>query len=156
MKKNAVILLLVLTATILSACSLEPEVEKRYKQENPLVADIIIPETLSHTELSTFEVILQQEGAEVEDADFVHFEIWKQDGSIKYGMEEANEIGNGIYQISKRINRDGLYYIKVHAGNNGSLIMPQKQFVVGELSENELEFLQSGAKVENQTEESHH
>ncbi len=156
MKKNRCILLIVILSTLLSACSLKQDVEKLYKEEAPLQAEIIIPNTFSANEQETIKAILTQNGKRVEDADFVHFEIWKQDGSIKYSMEEANELGNGIYSISKDFDHDGLYFVKVHAGHNGSIILPKKQFVVGELSESELDSLQKGTQSENEVQEHHH
>ncbi len=36
------------------------------------------------------------------------------------------------------------------------MIMPQKQFIVGELSKSELEYLQKGAQKQNAPHEHHH
>jgi hypothetical protein len=109
-------------------------------------SEIIIPKSFSDNKQETIKVFLTQAGKKVEDADFVHFEIWKQDGSLKNNMEQAEEKGSGMYSLNKNFDSDGLYYIKVHAGNDGSIIMPQKQFIVGELPKNELEFLQTRRK----------
>ncbi|PAD67524.1 hypothetical protein CHH83_18385 [Bacillus sp. 7586-K] len=155
-KKRCILLIVIISTLFLSACSLKQDVEKLYKEEAPLQAEIIIPNNFSANEQEMIKVILTQKGKRVEDADFVHFEIWKQDGSIKYSMEEAKELGNGIYSISKDFDHDGLYFVKVHAGHNGSIIMPKKQFVVGELSESELDSLQKGTQNENEGHEHHH
>jgi hypothetical protein len=61
-----------------------------------------------------------------------------------------------MYSITKEFDRNGLYYIQVHAGNNGSIIMPQKQFIVGKLSESELKFLQKGIQKQAESHEHHH
>ncbi|WP_407270475.1 FixH family protein [Radiobacillus sp. PE A8.2] len=156
MKNKVALLPFVILSILLSGCVLEPDVAEKYKQAHPLVADIFLPETFQPMELSTFEVVLTQDGKQIDDADFVHFEIWKQDGTVNFGMEEAEETADGTYAITKTLESNGLYYIKVHASNNGSLIMPRKQFVVGELSESELDFLKSGAQLENTGVESHH
>lgn len=141
---------------MLSGCSLKPDVAKLYKEESPLQSEIIIPDTFSANEKETIKVILTQHGERVEDADFVHFEIWKQDGTVTYYMEEAFDLGNGVYGISKDFDSDGLYFVKVHAGNNGSIIVPQKQFVVGSLSKSELDFLQKGQQSQIEGHEHHH
>jgi hypothetical protein len=94
-------------------------------------SEIIIPKSFSDNKQETIKVFLTQAGKKVEDADFVHFEIWKQDGSLKNNMEEAEEKGSGVYSLNKNFDSDGLYYIKVHAGNDGSIIMPQKQYCRG-------------------------
>lgn len=141
---------------LLSACSLEPDAADLYKKEKPLESEIVIPESFSANKQETIKAVLTQDGKKVEDADFVHFEIWKQDGTVKYNMEEAVKEDNGTYSISKDFNSDGLYYIKLHASNDGSIIMPQKQFIVGELSKSELEFLQQGLPKQTETHEHHH
>ncbi|MBO1512458.1 FixH family protein [Metabacillus sp. BG109] len=141
---------------LLSACSLDQDVANLYKEEIPLEVEIILPQSFSDNKQETIEATLTQDGKRITEADFVHFEIWKQDGSLKYEMEEAVEEGNGMYSITKKFDRNGLYYIKVHAGNNGSVIIPQKQFIVGELSESELNFLQKGLQKQVESHEQHH
>jgi hypothetical protein len=155
-KKNIGISLIFIFSLLLSACSLEPDVANLYKKENPLESEIIIPESFSENKQETIKVVLTQDGKKVEGADFVHFEIWKQDGTLNYSMEQAEEVGNGTYRLSKEFDSDGLYYIKVHASNDGSIIMPQKQFIVGDLSKSELEFLQKGVQKQNEHHEHHH
>ncbi|KON86573.1 hypothetical protein AF332_06890 [Sporosarcina globispora] len=156
MKKNICISLIIIFGLLLSACSLEQDAANLYKKEIPLEVEIVIPESFVDNKQETIKAFLTQGGKKVEDADFVHFEIWKQDGSVHYKMEQAENIGNGTYSLSKEFDRDGLYYIKVHASNDGSIIMPQKQFIVGELSKSELEFLQKGLQKQNVNHEHHH
>ena len=155
MKNNICISLIFIFSLLLSACSLEKDVTNLYKKETPLEAEIIIPASFSANTQETIKAVLTQGGKMVENADFVHFEIWKQDGSIKYSMEQAEAEGNGIYSLSKNFDSDGLYYIKVHASNDGSIIMPQKQFIVGKLSESELKFLQKGIQKQEESHEHH-
>jgi hypothetical protein len=154
-KKTTIFMLTIMFSLLLSACSLNEDAASLYKQETPLQAEIIIPETFSEGK-ETIKAVLTQNGKTVENAEFVHFEIWKQDSSLKYEMEQAAEEGNGTYSITKSFESDGLYYVKVHAGNNGSIIMPTKQFIVGELSERELKFLQEGARKQEGSHENHH
>ncbi|MBO0998468.1 FixH family protein [Bacillus sp. SD075] len=136
-------------------CSLEKDVTTLYKEETPLEAEIIIPASFSANTQETMKAVLTQGGKKVENADFVHFEIWKQDGSLTYSMEQTVEEGNGTYTLRKNFDSDGLYYIKVHASNDGSIIMPQKQFIVGKLSKSELKFLQKGSQKQ-ESHEHHH
>ncbi|KGR75636.1 FixH family protein [Ureibacillus sinduriensis] len=147
----------VLTACLLlSACSLSEDVAELYEKESPLKAEVTLPEFYSDDHKETIEVLLIQDGEKVNGADYVHFEIWKQDGTLHYYMEPAKEMGNGIYALSKDFKSDGLYYLKIHASNNGSIISPQMQFVVGDLSKEELEFLQSDIPVIESNNEHHH
>lgn len=156
MKKYVCMSFIFLLGLMLSACSLKQDAAALYKQETPLELEIVIPETFSPHEQETIKAILTQSGRKVEGADYVHFEIRKQDGSIKYPMEQTVEEGNGVYSLRKSFDREGLYYVKVHASNDGSIIMPQKQFVVGDLSENELKFLQKGLQKQEESHEHHH
>jgi hypothetical protein len=155
-RKSICISFILHVSLLLSACSLNQDVANLYKKEIPLEVEIILPQSFSDNNQETIKATLTQDGKRITGADFVHFEIWKPDGSLKYGMEEAEEVGNGMYSITKEFDRNGLYYIKVHAGNNGSIIMPQKQFIIGELSESELKFLQKGLQKQAESHEHHH
>ena len=140
----------------LSGCSSDPSAYKLYKQETPLEAEIIVPEKFEPTKAESVKVILTQDGKKVEKPDYVHLEIWKQDGSVKYGMTEEHNDGNGRYSLSRNFEQEGLYYVQVHASYNDSIIMPTKQFVVGELSESDLHALQSDALNLAGSASSHH
>ncbi|PLT30545.1 FixH family protein [Peribacillus deserti] len=155
--KNKIQLLFVLILSLfLNACSLKEDAADLYQKQSPLEADIIIPKIFSSNTQENIKVVLTQDGKKVEGADYVHFEIWKQDGSLHYNMEQAKEVGNGMYALSKDFNSNGLYYIKVHASNNGSMIMPQKQFVVGELTETEIKYLKQDLPKNDAVPEHHH
>lgn len=156
MKKNICIFLIFIFILLLSACSLEKDAANQYKEETPLESEIIIPESFTANKQETIKVVLTQGGKRVRSADYVHFEIWKQDGSLKYSMEQAEAEGNGTYSLSKNFDSDGLYYIKVHASNDGSIIMPQKQFIVGKLSKSDLKILQKGMHKQEESHEHHH
>lgn len=150
-------LLIVLFAFIcLSGCSSDPSASKLYKQETPLEAEVILPEPFEPTKAETIKVILTQDGEKVENPDYVHLEIWKQDGTVKYGMTEARNDGDGQYSLSRNFEREGLYYVQVHASYNDSIIMPTKQFIVGELSESDLQAIQSDAPSFGGSSSSHH
>ena len=139
-----------------SGCSTDPKATELYKQETPLEAEIIVPELFEPTKAATIQVILTQDGEKVENPAYVHFEIWKQDGTVKYGMTEAHNDGNGHYSLSRNFEQEGLYYVQVHASNNDSIIMPTKQFIVGDLSESDLQALQSDAPNDSGSASSHH
>nr|WP_276541817.1 FixH family protein [Bacillus infantis] len=127
-----------------------------YKKEQPLQADIILPESFAAGEDVPIRAVLTQNGKKMADADYVHFEIWKRDGTVHYPMEEAADKGEGVYQLAKKFEQDGVYTIKVHASSAGSLIMPQKRFVVGELTEAELEELMKEGEAPSGSHEGHH
>ncbi|MCP3027783.1 FixH family protein [Halobacillus sp. A5] len=141
---------------MLTGCSLKQDADSLYNTETPLDADIMIPESIKINEKEEIKVILTQGGHRVKDADFVHVEIWKQDGSVSYRMEEAMNNGDGVYILRKELDSEGLYYAKLHAGNDGSVIVPQKQFIVGELSSSEIDALKEDLPKQNANQEPHH
>ncbi|WP_273122604.1 FixH family protein [Bacillus weihaiensis] len=142
----------------MSACSLEVKenTEKKYKEENPLVADIILPETSTTEKDTLFQVSLTQGETKIDSPEYVHFEIWKYDHSVTYERVEGNSVGNGLFELNKKLDEEGLYFVKVHARYEDSIIMPKKQFIVGELSKAEVEFLQEGTGEEESGGEHHH
>ncbi|MCV4233244.1 FixH family protein [Virgibacillus sp. LDC1] len=155
--KSRVILSVLLSVLLLSACSANPGAADRYEKEIPLIAEVNIPETLSVHQPETIEIILTQAGQRVPGADFVHYELWSHDGSLRDPMTDAVEVGDGVYTVTKTFDKEGLYFIKLHSGNNGSIIIPQKPFAVGKLSEAELAYLQAGTPTfQEGTAEHHH
>lgn len=147
---------MILLLSLLSACSLDENAAELYQQETPLKLEIQTPDNFTAGEQETIRATLIQDGKPADHADFVHFEIWKQDGTVQYGMEEAVDEGSGVYSISKDFDKDGLYFVKVHAQQDGSLIMPQKQFIVGELSKSDVEFLHEGTGRKEAGQGHHH
>ncbi len=141
---------------VLAACSLNTGVASLYKEESPLHADIQIPASFKENVEDVISIALEQNGERVENPEFLHAEIWKQDGSLSFPMEEVEQDENGAFYVKKDFDEDGLYFIKLHASSNGSIITPKKQFIVGELSDEELEILQEGAQEEEVDHEHHH
>ncbi|MGY5345419.1 FixH family protein [Paenibacillus glucanolyticus] len=141
--KSRFIMSILLSVLLLSACSANPDAANRYEMEIPLIAEVNIPDTLSVSQPETIEIILTQGGQRVPGADFVHYELWSHDGSLRDPMTDAVEVGEGVYTVTKTFDKEGLYFFKLHCGNNGSIIIPQKPFAVGTLSEAELAYLQA-------------
>lgn len=155
--KSCFILSVLLSVLLLSACSANPDAASRYEKEIPLIAEVNIPDTLSVHQPETIEIILTQDGKRVPGADFVHYELWSHDGSLRDPMTDAVEVRDGVYTLTKTFDKEGLYFIKLHSGNNGSIIIPQKPFAVGKLSEEELAYLQAGTPTfQEGTTEHHH
>ncbi|AVR00165.1 hypothetical protein OBCHQ24_14475 [Oceanobacillus iheyensis] len=153
MKKGITSVVLIGLSLVLAACSLNTGVASLYKEESPLHADIQIPASFKDNAEDVISIELEQNG---ERPDFLHAEIWKQDGSLSFPMEEVEQDENGAFYVKKDFDEDGLYFIKLHASSNGSIITPKKQFIVGELSDEELEILQEGAQEEEVDHEHHH
>lgn len=150
------ILMLIVVAFFLGACSVRSDAAELYKKEAPVQIEIVMPKTIHIGEPVKVQAVLMQEERKLEKADFVHFELLKQDGSTLYPMEEALELGDGVYQMVVDFDKDGIYYLDVHAGNNGAISSPRHQFIVGSLSEHELEKLVEDPVKEQGSSGHHH
>lgn len=150
------VFLIAIIGLFLGGCSLKEDVAELYVQEQPLHAEVVLPETIMSQEQVPIKVILTQDGKKVEEIDSVEFEIWKHDDSLHATSEKPNKLEEGIYGINKTFDRDGLYYIKLHASKGGAIIMPQVQVVVGELSKSELEYLQKDVREKEKVHDHHH
>ncbi|HCN58339.1 MAG TPA: hypothetical protein DIS82_09280 [Exiguobacterium sp.] len=149
---------LIVTSSGLAGCAVTSDAAQQYAVSIPLSVKFEIPKVLKADQEKQyrFGATLWQDQHEVKRADYVHFEIWKADGTLRYSMEPADETKPGMYSIKKTLPKNGLYYIKVHASSNGAMIMPTRQFIVGELSANDLKILQGGAKPAGGSSGHHH
>lgn len=150
------VFLITIIGLLLGGCSLKEDSAELYLKEQPLHAEVILPETIMSQEQVPIKVILTQDGKKVEEVDSVEFEMWKHDDAIHATVEQPSELEEGTYGINKTFDRDGLYYIKIHASKGDAIIMPQVQIVVGELSKSELEYLQKDLSEKEEGHEHHH
>jgi len=156
MNKTIAFGLAVFLLCALSACTVREDAAALYKQETQLEAEIITEPALSAGQPTRIQAVLTQGGRKVEEADFVHVEIQRQDGTIAVPMEETKNDGSGVYSFPTEFKEDDLYFILLHAGNRGSLISPRKHVVVGDLSEAEIKLLKQGPKVQLEPSSHHH
>ncbi|WP_117161039.1 FixH family protein [Paraliobacillus sp. X-1268] len=133
---------MLISILMISACSVRSDAENLYLKEEPLEIEFHLPTTISVGDEVIMEVLLTQNDQVVESADLVHFEITDKNATIIASMEEAIEIGKGIYRRTVSFKQDGLYYLEVHAENNESIITPRRQFVVGTLTDAMLDSLE--------------
>lgn len=155
MKIYVQLLSILLFCICLTACSVNKEASSLYKHENALEIDVILPETVPLNKPQLFKVRLSQGGKTVDAADYVHFTFWNNGSNQNESIPAAND-GNGMYSVEKTIDKPGLYYVKVHAGANGSSVMPTKQFIAGEISKEQLDSLQKGSQDKQQDHSQHH
>lgn len=141
---------------LLSACSVRGDAADLYKQEAPLQIVAELPEEITPGETVRFQAELTQNGEPVNEANFVHFEVRKQNGSIPYPMKEAQALGDGVYEMEASFKSNGLYFLEVHAGSGESISNPHYQFIVGDLSESELDSLKEGPEPDSGSSGHHH
>ncbi|MCM3603458.1 FixH family protein [Robertmurraya korlensis] len=150
------VFLIAIIGLLLGGCSLKEDAVELYLQEQPIHAEVVLPETIMSEEQVPIKVILTQDGKKVEEVDTVEFEMWKHDDDIHATVEQPDKLEEGIYGLNKTFESDGLYYIKIHASKGRAIIMPQFQVVVGELSKSELEFLQKDVREKEEGHDHHH
>jgi hypothetical protein len=150
------VFLITMIGLLLGGCSLKKDAAELYLKEQPLHVEVVLPESITSEEPVPIKVILTQDGKKVEEVDSVEFEMWKHDDAIQATVEQPDKLEEGIYGINKTFDRDGLYYIKIHASKGDAIIMPQVQVVVGELSKSELEYLQKNVREKEEIHEHHH
>lgn len=116
----------------------------------------MLPNQLVANTPEKFSIGLRQKGKPVKAAEYVFFEISKGDGSVKPIEEKAKVEGNGTYSITKTFPQEGLYYLKVHASSDGSIIMPTKKFIVGKLSDDDRKKVSDQINKKEFHDEHHH
>lgn len=148
MKKKLLILLC--TLFLLAACTTKQggdtdNDDSLFHEETallPVEVDILSTgEDFLPGEEGIIEVKVTQGGEGVADADEVLIEIWKkghQEESINY---EAENKGDGLYQLAHTFPEDGIYYVIAHVTARNMHVMPREEFIIGEveLSEHEEE-----------------
>jgi YtkA-like len=154
MKK--LILALIISTSVLSACSLKDDAASLYKVEEPLAATIYLPENMQPNKTQTIHVSFTQNGQVVEEVDMLHVQIQKRDETKADHNVEVKRLNDGAYEVKSIFTESGLYLITVHAEHNDSTIMPTKQFAVGELSKKDLDSLQGDQPEPSGNHEHHH
>lgn len=159
MKESKIIFLPFILVFLLTACSfnsLNEEAVDYFKKETPLQVNLIVPQPITLNETQSLKAILMQNGEAVAGLNDVQFILWKKDSpGNKQAMNASND-GNGEYSVEKIFTEQGIFYVKVVATSNGSAIMPTKQFIVGELSEEELKDFQKQSLSPQHNHDDHH
>ncbi|WP_047980290.1 FixH family protein [Ornithinibacillus contaminans] len=139
MKKSYISLLLIsLILVLLAACGKEdtnatdessddvPEMINVDVQFDPETDEIALGDTF------TISATVTQGSENVNDADEVEFEFWKEGQS-----DEEHELipgefqADGIYSIEKTVEEAGTYYVIAHVTAREMHVMPQTEFVIG-------------------------
>lgn len=106
--------------------------------------EIKLPETIELNEEVKLEALVTQGDENVEDANEVTFEVWKQGQEADHEMLEANNDGEGIYSISKTFEEEGFYYVVAHTTARDMHVMPREEVTVGNPDPSEKEDQEQG------------
>ncbi|USL22841.1 hypothetical protein [Priestia megaterium] len=96
--------LVILSTIILSACSVNSNADKLYKQPKPLSAHVMLPETIKPRSIQVLEVHVMQENKTVDDAKSVQFKVWKKDVPRKVETVKAHYDGS-MYKAKQPLKR---------------------------------------------------
>ncbi|MCR8845328.1 FixH family protein [Paenibacillus sp. SC116] len=144
-KKITVGIMLALVLVNVSACTANTETQKKQHVSSQLNAEIITPESIALKQETVLQVSLTNQNEPVTKADLVHFEIWDaKNGRGKEGsqMLPAEHDKDGLYTVKATFEQKGVYYVQTHISVGEQHVMPKKQLIVGDISEEELKALQ--------------
>ena len=136
------------TLLLLSACTAN---SNQSNNETPKIvnAQIMIPGKISLNKESVLSVRVTQGSDNVDDADEVQFEIWKENNKEDSEMIEAQHEKDGIYTVKKTFKEDGIYYVQTHVTARDMHVMPKKPFIVGIATEEELKKLEKESQKQD-------
>ncbi|RPK12900.1 FixH family protein [Priestia endophytica] len=140
---------------LLSACSVDSDAAKLYRQSEKMKAVIVIPKTVNPNEKVGLKVEVTKKNKKVEELESMNIEIWKKGNEENKKVIEGKRTAKGTYEVVNTFSEDGIYYVKADVRTKDLHIMPTKQMVVGELSEEEAKSLEPEKEKEN-NHHSHH
>ncbi|MCG1022580.1 FixH family protein [Sutcliffiella horikoshii] len=115
--------------------------------------EIKLPETIEPKEEVKIEALVTQGDENVEDANEVTFEVWKQGQEADHEMLEADNDGEGIYSITKTFDEEGFYYVVAHTTARDMHVMPRVEVTVGNPDPSEKEEEVSNHEHDHETHE---
>ena len=127
---------------------------KLSKKENVLKIEMMLPEEIATGEAVEIKALMSQVDGEEPMLENIEFIIWKNGESDQADRFQPKNQGNGLYTVNTIVKEEGLHFVKVEANTVDSKVMPTKQFVVGSLSEEDIESFPQ--QSEHQNREGHH
>ncbi|WP_169865036.1 FixH family protein [Sutcliffiella halmapala] len=150
-------LILVTLGIFLMGCTSVQEEEVELTVIN---VDIQLPEKVQTNQSIELKTHVRQGEENVEDAQEVQFEIWNvEKGKEASKLVEISHQRDGIYQVEEVFEKEGIYRVQAHVTARGMHVMPTKQLVVGDLSQEEIERIlgeESNKEEESPTDDGNH
>ncbi|MDQ0270479.1 FixH family protein [Cytobacillus purgationiresistens] len=149
MKKLQKTIILLFVLFLISGCATNLK-EKDQDQLDRIDAEIMVPEKIQLNEQVSLAAEVKQGDEVVEEVDEFQFEIQRVGGEGDNELINVSQADNGIYQIKKVFSEAGVYTVQTHVTAMGQHVMPKKRFVVGNLTEEEInEFLEKSQTEED-------
>jgi len=134
MKKLGALLIPIL---LLVGCTSAPE-EKTTLEV--VKVEMELPDDVQIEEEVDIRTHVTQGDENVEDAKVVQVEIWNvEEGKENSELIDAEHIGDGIYEVKYSFEKKGIYRIQSHVTARDMHVMPTKQLVVGDLTQEEID-----------------
>ncbi|MCR8849632.1 FixH family protein [Rossellomorea sp. SC111] len=141
MKKISLFMLVGFLALFIAACgnSNEDNGAKDDEKLEPIEAKLDVPEKGEKGQTISLSTKVTQGDENVEDADEVKYEIWKNDHKEESEMIEAKHDKAGVYKAEKTFEEDGVYTVQVHVTARDMHTMPKTEIAIGEVEAGEHE-----------------
>ncbi|WP_277680302.1 hypothetical protein [Gracilibacillus dipsosauri] len=153
MKKYAILCCCIL----LAACSANLVKEgsaELYHTEYPLELELDLPTKIAPKQVFSVRVLLTRNEVPINELEGVQLKVWKNEQPNRILESNLAYEKEGWYQTDLTLTEDGIYFLQVLASTDQSSILPTKRFIVGELSDEELNQLKQLEEKPDQ--ESHH
>ncbi|WP_226683215.1 FixH family protein [Sutcliffiella horikoshii] len=140
---------------LLVGCSSAPEEETSMEI---VEVEMELPENMTEQEEVAVKTLVTQGEEKVEDAKEVQFEIWNvEKGKENSVLLDAEHVGDGVYEVKHSFEDKGVYRVQSHVTARDMHVMPTKQLVVGNLSQEEIDaILESEVEEEEHEDHGHH
>jgi hypothetical protein len=139
MKKVSLFVLVGFLALFIAACgnSNEDNGAKEDEKLEAIEAKLDVPEKGEKGETVSLSTKVTQGDENVEDADEVKYEIWKNGHKEESEMIEAKHDKGGVYKAEKTFEEDGMYTVQVHVTARDMHTMPKAEIPIGEVEAEE-------------------
>ncbi|MFS0788107.1 FixH family protein [Shouchella sp. 1P09AA] len=151
-KVKSLLLGLVLVPLFLSACGQDEE--GQWDVPDLVDVDIQVEEHIpahSETELRAY---VSQGEEDVDNADEVVFEVWRNQERENGDLIEGTLDANGVYTIPYSFGDDGIYIVQTHVTARDLHVMPTQTVIVGDVPEDEVEAFHNAGHSNTDDEES--
>jgi hypothetical protein len=99
---------------------------------DPIEVELTSTDLAVNEEIHT-QALVTQNNDRVPDASEVIFEIWQHGNPDTYRSVEAENKGDGIYEVTWVANEEGVYYVFYHVTARGMHRMEKHQLVFGDV-----------------------
>lgn len=118
---------------VLGACGAEEadNASEVVQSMEPVEAELNVPATADEGEPVVLAVRVTQDGAAVDDADEIKFEVWKNGAKEDSEMTKATLTSDGVYEAETTFADEAVYTVQVHVTARSMHTMPTTNVTVG-------------------------